>query len=137
MGIKNKEGINEDLSLKQKLTILFVDYIIIIGIISILDSVSITGLERDYVWSFRLSVYFLYYVFPEYFFKRTLGMKLFGVSLKMEIALKSFEKRFLLYSILVFFDRFLLLVIYIFGTLLLTDRNLLLSEKYSGLRWRK
>lgn len=136
MNLKRNEEIQENLSLRLKLIILFIDYIIIIGIISILDFLSITGLEQDYAWLFRLSIYFLYYVFPEYVFKCTLGMRLFNVSLKTK-TFKDFKKRFFLYSVLVFFDRCLLLVIYIFGVLLLTNKNLLLSEKYSGLRWQK
>ena len=133
MNYDNKKS-EQNLSLRLKLIILFVDYIIIIIITSILDYLSITGLEQDYAWSFRLSIYFLYYVFPEYAFKRTLGMRLFKVSLKAK-TLEDFKKGFLLYSALVFFDRFLLLVVYIFGVLFLTNRNLLLSEKYSGIRW--
>lgn len=126
----------ERLSLKLKLIILFIDYILIISIISILDFCSITGLEQDYAWLFWISIYFLYYVFPEYFFKSTLAMRLFNVSLETK-NFKNFKNNFFIYSVLAFFDRCLLLVIYIFGVLLLTNKNLLLSEKYSGIRWKR
>jgi len=126
----------ESLSLRLKVIILCIDYMIFGVVISVLDFLPVTGLEPVYAWLIMLSIYLLYYVFPEYVFKCTLGMRLFNVSLKRK-TFKDFSKRFFLYSVLVFFDRFLLLVIYIFGVLLLTNKKLLLSEKYSGLRWQK
>lgn len=134
MNFLKKEKLQQNISLRLKLIILFVDYIIIIGIISIFDSLSITGIEEDYPWLFRLSIYFFYYVFPEYIFKYTLAMRLFNVSLKSKKTM-DFKREFLIYSVLVFFDRFLLLVVYIFRVLFYSNRNLLLSEKYSGLSW--
>ena len=134
MNFLKKEKLQQNISLRLKLIVLFVDYIIIIGIISIFDSLSITGIEEDYPWLFRLSIYFFYYVFPEYIFKYTLAMRLFNVSLKSKKRM-DFKREFLLYSVLVFFDRFLLLVVYIFRVLFFSNRNLLLSEKYSGLSW--
>jgi hypothetical protein len=135
MSFEKNQNITENLSLSLKVKILFLDYIILVVIISILDAIALTGLEKEYVWLFWLSVYILYCVFPEFIFKRTLGMKLFKVSLKPK-KLNDFKNVFLLYSVLVLFDRFLILVVYLFGVLLLTDRNLLVSEKFSGLRWR-
>ncbi len=126
----------ENLSLKSKLAILFVDYIILIGIVCVLDAIALTGLEGDYACFFWLAVYLLYYVFPEYIFKRTFGMRFFKVTLKSQNAC-NFKIQFLKYSVLIFNDRILLLIIYIFGVLLQTDRNLLLSEKLSNFRWRK
>lgn len=134
MNFLKKEKLQQNISLRLKLIILFVDYIIIIGIISIFDSLSITGIEEDYPWLFRLSFYFFYYVFPEYIFKYTLAMRLFNVSLKSKKPM-DFKREFLIYSVLVFFDRILLLVVYIFRVLFYSNRNLLLSEKYSGLSW--
>lgn len=125
-----------NLSLKSKLVILFFDYIILISIVSVLDAIALTGLERDYAWFFWLAVYLLYYVFPEYIFKRTLGMRLFKATLKSQ-NVSNFKIQFLKYSLLVFIDRVFLLIIYIFSVLLQTDRNLLVSEKLSNFRWKK
>lgn len=134
MNLTKKEKLLKDISLRLKLIILFADYIIIIGIISIFDSLSMTSIEEEYPWLFRLSIYLFYYVLPEYIFKSTLAMRLFNVSLKSKNTM-DFKREFFIYSVLVFFDRFLLLVVYIFRVLFFTNRNLLLSEKYSGLSW--
>lgn len=133
---KNKVDSPAILSLKLKLLVIFIDYIIIIAIISILNNTPVLTLEQEHPWLFRLFIYFLYYVFPEYFYKKTLGMKFFGVFI-FNKKTNSFKTRFLKYSLLVFFDRFLFLVIYTFGVLLSTDKNLLISEKFSGLIWKK
>ena len=67
-----------------------------------------TSIEEEYPWLFRLSIYLFYYVLPEYIFKSTLAMRLFNVSLKSKNTM-DFKREFFIYSVLVFFDRFLLL----------------------------
>lgn len=134
--IENNETEPAVLSLRLKLLIIFVDYIIIIAIVSIISNLSVVRLEQNHPWLFRLVIYLIYYVFSEYFFRKTLGMKFFGVFIFNKKS-DSLNKRFLIYSLLIFFDRFLLLVIYIFRLLFFTDKKLLNSEKYSGLRWIK
>jgi hypothetical protein len=136
MNIDENKGLIE-ISKKSKVIIMFIDYIFIIALISILNSSSILSfLEIDTPWLFRLLIYFLYYTLTEFYFNRTLGMKLFGVSIKFSKQIR-LNKSFLIYSTLVLFDRVLLLVFYIFQVLLQSDKKLLISEKYSGFRWVK
>lgn len=134
MKSKNIEGSKMILSLRTKLKILFIDYLFIICIISLLKSLLSIKLGFSYSLLFWLFIYIMYYVLPEYYFRCTLGMRLFKVSIKSK-DLNNFKKRFLLYSVIVFFDRFVLIIFYIFGVLAFTDKKLLISEKYTGFRW--
>ncbi len=121
------------LSIRLKLIILFIDYIIVISLISILDLTFKLGEKNP--WIFWASVYSIYYVLPELYYNRTLTMKFFGV--KIGKTQNRLNRTFLLYSFLIFLDRIVLLIIYIFRLLLQGKSNLLISEKYSGLRWLK
>lgn len=134
MKSKNIEGSKMILSLRTKLLILFIDYLFIICIIFLLKSLLSIKLGFSYSLLLWLFTYIMYYALPEYYFRCTLGMRLFKVSIKSK-DLNNFKKGFLLYSILVFFDRFVLLIFYIFGVLFFTEKKLLISEKYSGFRW--
>lgn len=127
----------KNLTLKSKLIILFIDYIIIIIIISFLEKASITGLEQHYPWFFRLFIYILYYVIPEFFFKKTLGMRILKVKITDNNENKDFVTRFLIYTFLIFLDRFFFLIFYLFSAMMMFNNKLLLSEKLTNLRWEK
>ena len=129
---------NKNLSLKTKVIILFIEYFIFFGVSSVLYNltISILEVERFYPWIFRLFIYLIYYAFAEFYFNKTLCMSMFGVSI-LNRKKGHFSKSFLTYTLLAFFDRFLFIIFYMFGVLLNYEKNLLLSEKHSGLRWIK
>lgn len=116
--------------------ILFIDYIVFITTIAFLDKASITGLEQQYPLILWLFVYILYYVVPEYFFKKTLGMKMLKVKITDDEN-KHFRKRFLIYTFLIFLDRFIFLIFYLASAIMMFDYKLLLSEKLTNLKWKK
>lgn len=126
---------NYELSMKSKVLILFMDYLMIILIISILRVFHIPFIEEHSIL-FWFIVYVLYYVLPEWFFKRTLAMRFQGVHI-VDLRNNSSIKSFLIYSFLAFFDRIVFLIVYLIVAMLMFDYRLLLSEKLSGLRWRK
>lgn len=131
--VENNEFV--EISKKLKVIIIFIDYIFIITLISLLTNKSFASiLDIDMPWLFRFLIYLFYYVLMEFCFNKTLGMKLFGVSIRSKNQRK-LDKSFLTYSVLVLFDRVLFLVIYIFQILLFSNKKLLISEKYSGFRW--
>jgi len=133
--IKNSELV--EISKKIKVIIIFTDYIFIIGLISILTNKILDPvLDVNRPWLFRFIIYLFYYTLMEFYFNKTLGMKLFGVSIKGKSERK-LDKPFLIYSVLVLFDRILFLVFYIFQVLFYSEKKLLISEKYSGFRWVK
>ena len=129
---------NKNLSLKTKVIILFIEYFVFFGVSSVLYNLTISFLEVDrfYPWFFRLFIYLVYYVFVEFYLNKTLCMSIFGVSISNRKK-GHFSSSFLKYSLLALFDRFLFLIFYMFGVLLNYDKGILLSEKYSGLRWEK
>ena len=136
--VKDKSPIKV-VSIKLKLTILFVDFAIFGLLISLLEYTIYFQLDlaRDFPWLFRFFIYFIFFTLSEFFFNRTLGMKLFKVSITYKND-KKLIKAFVIYSILIMLDRFLfLLIIYFFRVFFHSKNNLLLSEKYSGIRWSK
>lgn len=124
-----------DLSLKYKLQILFTDYLIIIFLIFIIDTI-FPYFDDNFPWLFWLVIYIIFYSFPEYIFRKTIGMKIWNTEIS-DNRNKNFKKKFLLYSILVFLDRYVFLVIHLASAGMLFDRKLLFSEKFSDLRWKK
>lgn len=132
MNIQNKE---KKLSLKFKLKILFTDYLLIIGLISFFNII-FPHLDKNHPWFFWLCMYFIYYTCPEFFFKRTLGMRLWNVFI-YNTRNSGFNKKFLIYSIVVILDRFVFSIFYLASAIHMFDNKLFLSEKISGLRWRK
>tara|TARA_R110002072_G_scaffold99971_4_gene219822 strand:- start:2441 stop:2842 length:402 start_codon:yes stop_codon:yes gene_type:complete len=126
------------LTIKDKLIILFIDYMLFGITFLITEDIfwSIPGLERQYPWLFRLFIFLIYFVFTEFYFGKTLGMKIFKVSINQN-SYKS-NIAFFKYSIIALFDRTIFIVlIYIFRVLFYSKNHLLISEKYSGLRWTK
>lgn len=122
-----------------KLLVLFVDLALFAVYLSIIESLllPIFGLEDLNTWSIVFLTYFLLFLIPEFYFNRTLGMKFFNVLIKNRRP-GEINKNFITYSILVIFDRFLLIILlYFFRVFFYSNKNLLLSEKYSGLRWSK
>jgi hypothetical protein len=124
----------KSLTLKDKLVILFVDYIIVIGIILIVTD--LTKLGESNPWLFRFSVYLIYYFISELLFNRTFGMRLFNVAIDGK-KVGQFNLAFMKYSCIILIDRFVLLILYIFRMLFFSNKILMLSENYSGLRWKK
>lgn len=118
-----------------KLATLIVDYLFLIFIIYLTQLLfgSINTIEYKSPWLFWFMMYLLYYFLPEIVFKRTFGMFLFGFRLDTNKEKKI--KPFLMYSIIVLFDRKIFLVIYIFRILFNSQKKLLFAEFYSGLRW--
>jgi hypothetical protein len=124
---------------RLKLIILFVDYAIFSVLFLIIEDVFYNqiGFDKDYPWLFRLLIYFVFFTLPELFFNMTLGMRFFRVSI-INKKKGELNKAFIKYSLLVVLDRFLLiLLIYFFRVFFHSKANLLVSEKYSGLRWSK
>jgi len=120
-----------NLSLKIKVIVIYTDLIIVISIFGLLGIFS--NSEVIHTWTFRLLMYILYYVVPEYFFHMTIGMKIW----KVKIGDSGNKNRFFLYSILIFLDRYIFLVFYLISILMMYNKNFLLSEKLSKLRWLK
>lgn len=127
---------HKEISNILKLKILFTDYFIIIFLIFILNDLmkSTLGIERGYPWLFRLFIYSIYFFLSELYFNKTLGMNLFGVSVINKKKGK-ITKHFVIYSFIALFDRFVLMIVYIFRVLFQSDKKLLMCEKLSGLRW--
>lgn len=137
--IASKNKSIRKLSNRLKLVILFVDYIIFAVLFLTIEDIvySQLGIERVYPWLFRVLIYFIFYTLSEFYFNGTIGMKFFGVSIVNKKRGK-LSKSFIIYSLLVFLDRFLLLLlVYFFRVFFYSKPNLLISEKYSGLRWSK
>lgn len=135
---KNQENI-ETLSNKLKLIVLSLDYIIFSLLFLTIEEIVYSKLnfDRAFPWLFRLLIYFVFFTLSELIFNRTLGMRLFKVSLANKRIGKS-SKAFIKYSVLVIFDRFILIFLfYFFRVFFQSKKNLLLSEKYSGLRWTR
>lgn len=132
----DKNNVLVEITKKLKIIIIFIDYIFIITLISILTKSLTPILNIDTPWLFRFLIYLLYYTLMEFYFNKTLGMSFLGVSIKNKNHRK-LDMLFLTYSVLVLFDRVIFLVIYIFQVLLCSDKKLLVSEKYSGFRWVK
>ena len=126
------------ISLRLKVIILLADFFLFFGVVSLSYEllISILEVDRYHPWLFRLFMYLIYYTLSELFFNRTLGMTLFGVSLS-DRENGEMDKSFFKYSLIVFVDRVLLTVVYMFGVLFRSDKKLLMSEKYSGIRWVK
>jgi hypothetical protein len=128
-------GFNQnELSMKSKLTILVIDYLLLIVIISTLSTI----IDFDFIspWIYWIVVYIIYYFLFELFFNQTLGMFLFRVII-INKKKRELNKPFIIYSLLIFMDRILLLILYIFRVLLNSDNKLLISEKESNIRWVK
>jgi len=80
--------------------------------------------------------YLLYFVFPEIYFKRTLGMVILRA--KINIVKPKKLKNYLVYIFLSYFDRTVLFIFYIVRGLWSVEKGkLLLSEKVSGFYWVK
>jgi hypothetical protein len=76
--------------------------------------------------------YIFYFVLPEFFFKRSLAMKLFGVKIDEK---NGTLKNQLIYMIFAFFDRTILFVINAFyGIMGQNEYKLFFSENFSGFR---
>jgi hypothetical protein len=120
--------------MKSKLTILVIDYLLLIVIISTLSTI----IDFDFIspWIYWIVVYIIYYFLFELFFNQTLGMFLFRVII-INKKKRELNKPFIIYSLLIFMDRILLLILYIFRVLLNSDNKLLISEKESNIRWVK
>lgn len=139
--IGSQKGLFLKVPLKTKLLILFVDFYISQGISAIIyyaDN-SVSNYIRQHLLLILLlgiSILILYHVLPEYFFKQTLGMKLFGafISYKNE---GSFKNKFPIYSLVALLDRRMFLIVYIARVLILSEKDLLFCEKISGLEWKK
>lgn len=134
---KNNGNIKE-VSIRSKLIILFVDYAIF-GLLLIFVDIfySNLGFVKNCPWLSILLIYFMFFTLSELFFNRTLGMKLFKV-LIINKKQGILNRAFAIYSFLIILDRFLfLLIIYFFRVFFHSKKNLLLSEKYSGIRWSK
>ena len=136
MGLKNNNEVS--LSLKDKVIILFVEFFVFAGISTLLYNffLYVIGAESFYPWHFRGFMYLIYFVLFEFFFNQTLCMIIFRVAISNRRK-KEFNMPFLKYGLLVFFDRFLFIIIYMYGVMFRVKRNLLLSEKLSGLRWER
>lgn len=130
---------HKSVSNSLKLLILFVDYAVFGLLFLLLDFIVFFHLEIVKIsgWFFIGLVYFLFFTLSEHFFNRTIGMKLFKVSIENKKR-GELNKSFIIYSLLIILDRFLLIVLfYFFRVFFHSKENLLLSEKYSGLRWIK
>ncbi len=126
-----------ELSNKLKLAILFTDYLVFSLLFLTIEYLfkAQLGLGIDYPWLFRLLIYFVFFTMMEFLFNCSLGMKLFKVSLPNRRNCH-LDKAFLKYALLIIPDRFILLIlVYFFRVFFHSRENLLLSEKYSGLRW--
>lgn len=122
----------------DKLKVLFADYFFIVFVAFIVDGILESNFGNDWLnpWLFRILIYLLVIFLPELYLNKTLGMKFFGVIIEGKKKGRiSFQ--FAKYSILIFLDRYLFILVYIFRVLLYSNASLLLSEKYSGLRWEK
>ena len=126
---------NKNLSLKIKVIILFIEYFIFSGITIFLHNIFTTVLEIDRFYSllFVIFIYLIYYFLAEFYFNCTLCMRMFGVYITNKKE-KKINSSFLIYTLLVFFDRTILIVFYMLGVIL-NYEGLLLSEKYSDLKW--
>lgn len=69
-----------DLNIRDRLKILFTDYLIFIILIFIITSV-FPLINSYFPRGFRLISYLIYYTLSEYFFSRTLGMRLWNVEI--------------------------------------------------------
>lgn len=129
---------NDNLSIRIKVLILFVDFTLFAILLSVIETfLSIFDIKVFNTWLFMLLIYFTFFTIPEFHFNRTLGMKFFKVLVTNRKSVK-FDKKFLVYSIFVILDRsFLLVFLHFFKALFHSKDNLLLSEKYSHLRWSK
>lgn len=130
---------NQELLLRTKVLIIFIENFIFWGITFLLYNfvLSILKIDRFHPWYFRLFIYILYFVFSEFYFKKTLLMKFFNIHLTQKNMSKPFSIwTFIIYTIFIFLDRFVLVVFYMFGIFMLrTEKGLLISERFSGLRW--
>ena len=124
-------------SLIRKLGVLIIDFNIYQGFLGILyvSNNSLSAWYREEPILFALLFYLIYFVLSEYLFHRTLAMWIFGVSIPH--IRKKEKNKFLKYSLLVFLDRNLFLIVYIFRVLFSINNPLLISERYSGLKWKR
>ncbi|MBD1263175.1 hypothetical protein HZY62_21485 [Maribacter polysiphoniae] len=139
MAINIGDQVNIALSNRLKLNILFVDFIIFSFLFLTIEGMiySQVDFDRVFPWLFRLLIYFMFFTLSELLFNRTLGMRLFKVSL-VNKKRGELSKAFVKYSFLVVLDRFILIILlYFFRIFFHSKKNLLISEKYSGLRWSR
>lgn len=124
-----------DLNIRDRLKILFTDYLIFIILIFIITSV-FPLINYYFPRGFRLIAYVIYYTFSEYIFSRTLGMRLWNVEI-YDVGNKNKLKRILIYSVLIILDRFVFSLYYLFLALLNYENKIFLSEKRSQFMWKK
>ena len=139
MKTSEKKNTTSTVSNRTKIAILFVDFFMFALIFMIIEDImyKYLGVEKVYPWIFRLIIYFVFFTMSEFVFNATIGMKLMKVSI-VNRQKGRLNMTFILYSLFVVLDRFLLFIfIYSFRVLMYSNANLILAEKISGLRWSK